>query len=255
MTRPHLSIVVPAYNEAKAIRRALSAMRSWLDARPWDYEVIVVADGDDGTGDIVREVATQWPQMQFSIEQERRGKGHALRRGMALAHGEIVGFLDGDYKTPIEEVEKLLPWLSRGFDVVVGSRALAESRIEIPARLHRRIGSRLFALGLRALIGLHHVRDTQCGFKFFDGVAAREIFDRVVIDGYMCDIEILWLAARLGFSVKEVGIVWRDDADSRLQLVRGNIRNFLELLRIRFGSYPPYVRTLRSQSPIASRES
>lgn len=255
MTRPHLSVIVPAYNEAKAIGRALADMRAYLDSRDYAYEVIVVADGDDGTADVVRGVAADWPQLSLSAETQRRGKGHALRRGAAVARGEIIGFLDGDYKTPIQEIEKLLPWFERGFNIVVGSRALAESRIEVPARLHRRIGSRVFALGLRALIGLYHIRDTQCGFKFFTGVAAHEIFDRTIIDGYMCDIEILWLAQRLDFSVKEVGIVWRDDADSRLQLVRGNVRNFIELLRIRFGQYPTYVAEVRPVAvPLEQRD-
>lgn len=244
--RPHLSVIVPAYNEAKAIRGALAAMRTYLDKQEYSYEVIVVADGDDGTSDAVREQAVEWPQLHLSADPVRRGKGHALRRGAARARGEIVGFLDGDYKTPIEEVEKLLPWLTSGFDLAVGSRAMPESHITIQARLHRRIGSRVFALGLRALIGLHHVRDTQCGFKFFTGVAAREIFSRTVIDGYMCDIEILWLAERFGFKVKEVGVAWKDDADSRLQLVRGNLRNCVELLRIRFGHYPRYTADVRA---------
>jgi dolichyl-phosphate beta-glucosyltransferase len=237
VTRPYLSIVVPAYNEARAIGTTLSAMRAFLDRQAYDYEVIVSSDGDDETPDIVQEVARSWPQLMLTAQPGRHGKGHGLRRGMALASGEIVGFLDGDYKTPIEEIDKLLPWLSRGYDLVAGSRALADSRIEVRARLHRRIGSRLFAVVLRALVGLHHINDTQCGFKFFKGVAAREIFEHTFIDGYMCDIEILLLAQRYGFRVKEVGIAWRDDADSRLQLVRGNLRNGIDLLRIRFGQY------------------
>jgi dolichyl-phosphate beta-glucosyltransferase len=250
LTRPHLSVVVPAYNEARAIGGALTGMRSFLDRQGYPYEVIVVADGDDGTREIVQQALASWPQLQLNAERQRRGKGHALRRGVALARGEVIGFLDGDYKTPIEEVDKLLPWLNRGFDLVAGSRALADSRIEVPARLHRRIGSRIFAFGLRALIGLHHVRDTQCGFKFFTSVAAHEIFSRTVVDGYMCDIEILWLAERFGFQVKEVGVAWRDDADSRLQLVRGNLRNCAELLRIRFGQYPRFTADVR---PVAVR--
>jgi glycosyltransferase involved in cell wall biosynthesis len=255
VTRPYLSVIVPAYNEAQAIGPALAAMRAYLDSRAYTYEVIVVADGDDGTADVVRNAALQWPQLSLSAEAARRGKGHALRRGVARARGEIVGFLDGDYKTPIDEVEKLLPWFNRGFDLVAGSRGLSDSRVEVPARLYRRIGSRVFAFGLRALIGLYHIRDTQCGFKFFTGVAAHEIFDRTVIDGYMCDIEILWLAQRFGFSVKEVGVVWRDDADSRLQLVRGNLRNFVELLRIRFGRYPGYVADVRPVAlPVEQRD-
>jgi dolichyl-phosphate beta-glucosyltransferase len=97
---------------------------------------------------------------------------------------------------------------------------------------------------MRAIVGIDAVCDTQCGFKFFTRACAREIFSRTRIDGYMCDVEILWLAARLGYRVREVGILWSDDGDSRLQLVRGNIRNFLDLFRIRFGRYAVARKTV-----------
>lgn len=230
-----LSIVLPAYNEAASIRRTLEQVRIYLDAQALTYEVIVAADGDDATPDIVRGFMVDWPNLQLTAAAGRHGKGHGLRRGMALARGETVGFLDADYKTPIDEVAKLLPWLSAGYDVAVGSRGMPGSQIQQSQPVHRQIGSRLFAVGMHALLGLRHIRDTQCGFKFFNHTAAREIFRRTRIDGYMCDVEILWLAERLGYRVKEVGITWADDGDSRLELFRGNLRNFRELLDIRFG--------------------
>jgi dolichyl-phosphate beta-glucosyltransferase len=128
-----------------------------------------------------------------------------------------------------------LPWLKDGYDLVAGSRALDDSKIEVYQPRYRQIGSRLFTLGLHTVIGLQYIHDAQCGFKFFTRACANEIFRRTRIDGYMCDVEILCLAERLGFSVKEVGIVWRDDGDSRLALVRGNAQNIIDLLRIRFG--------------------
>jgi glycosyltransferase involved in cell wall biosynthesis len=230
-------VVLPAYNEAGSIRHTLTAMRAFLEAQPYSYEVIVAADGDDGTADIVRDVASTWPHVQLSAEAGRHGKGHGLRRGMQLAKGEVVGFLDADYKTPIEEVTRMLPWLEQDVQLVVGSRGVRDSRVQRKQRWYRQIGSRVFGIGMHAIVGLHHVRDTQCGFKFFRRAAAREIFRQTKIDGYMCDVEILWLAERLGYRVREVGILWRDDGDSRLQLVSGNIRNFVDLLRIRFGRY------------------
>jgi len=122
---------------------------------------------------------------------------------------------------------------------VAGSRAAAGTEVGREQRWYRRIGSRLFGFAMHAIVGLHHIRDTQCGFKFFTRAAAREIFARAKIDGYMCDVEILWLAEQLGYRVQEVGIVWNDDGDSRLELVRGNLRNGLDLFRIRFGRYAP----------------
>ena len=157
---------------------------------------------------------------------------------MARARGRLVGFVDADDKTPIEDLAGLLPWLDRGYDVVIGSRAMAESRIERRPPLHRRVGSRLFGLGLRLLLGLRGLRDTQCGFKVFRGDVARELFARQRIDGYMFDVEVLRLAEGRGHRIKEVGVRWRDDGDSRLDLVAGNWRNLVDLLRIRAAPLP-----------------
>ena len=235
---PFLSVVLPAFNEGAAIQKTLASMRAFLDQQAYSYQIIVAADGDDDTPEQVQALAHEWPALQLTAERGRHGKGHGLRRGMALATGQIVGFLDADYKTPIDEIANVIPWFDQGYDLVVGSRALSDSRIEQYQPLYRRLGSRAFALGMHAIVGLHQIRDTQCGFKFFTRQAAIEIFSRCRIDGYMCDVEILWIAERLGCRVKEVGIVWRDDGDSRLQLVSGNARNALDLFRIRLGRYP-----------------
>jgi dolichyl-phosphate beta-glucosyltransferase len=233
----YLSVVLPAYNEARSIGSTLAAMRAFLDRQGYGYEIIVAADGDDDTPKIVSELARDWPSLKLTAQGGRHGKGHGLRRGMRLATGEIVGFLDADYKTPIDEAANLIPWLGNGYDLAVGSRALAESNIEVSQPLYRRVGSRLFGLMMHLLVGLPEIKDTQCGFKFFRRAAADAIFSRAQIDGYMCDVEILVLADRLGLSVKEVGIRWRDDGDSRLELVRGNVQNVRDLLRIRFGQW------------------
>jgi dolichyl-phosphate beta-glucosyltransferase len=230
----YLSVVLPAYNEARSIEKTLSAMRAFLDRQGYGYEIIVAADGDDGTPRIVSELARDWSSLKLTVEGGRHGKGHGLRRGMRLATGRIVGFMDADYKTPIDEIQSFLPWLNDGYDLVIGSRALGDSRIEVSQPLYRRLGSRAFGLVMHQLIGLPQIHDTQCGFKFFQRAAADAIFALAKIDGYMCDVEILVLAERLGLTVKETGIRWRDDGDSRLDLIRGNLQNIWDLLRIRF---------------------
>jgi glycosyltransferase involved in cell wall biosynthesis len=234
--QPYLSVIVPAYNEAASIRRTFESMRQFLDAQSYAYQVILVSDGDDATPEIAAEIAQSWPNLIINSERGRHGKGHGIRRGAALAHGEIVGFLDADYKTPIDEVCKLLPWLVGDFDIAIGSRGIGTSRVERAQRWYRRLGSRGFGILMHSVVGLPAINDTQCGFKFFTRAAANEIFSRTRIDGYMCDVEYLYLAAQLGFRVKEIGIRWSDDGDSRLELVRGNIRNVMDLLRIRFGA-------------------
>ncbi len=230
-----LSLVIPAYNEAARIVGTLQSARAHLERRGLSFEMIVCADGDDGT----RERASEWAAGDARVRvigsPERRGKGRGVREGVALSSGARVGFVDADDKTPIEELDKLLPLLEQGYDVVFGSRAVAGAHVEVKQRFYRRVGSRAFGLFMHLVVGLWGVRDTQCGFKFFRGDVARALFARQRIDGYMFDVEILYLAARAGYRLREVGVRWRDDADSRLELVSGNWRNLKDVLRIRFG--------------------
>ncbi len=230
---PFISLVIPAYNEAQSIVPTLEAVSNYLDQQPWAYELLVMADGDDGT----RESAVAWaagdPTVTVLGRSGRHGKGLAVRTGVLRARGEIIGFIDADCKTPIEELGKLLPWLRTDYDIAVGSRKLRNAQIARPQPLHRRIGSRTFAMVLNQLVNVHGVRDTQCGFKFFRRPAAQRIFSIQRIDGYMFDVEILHLAALLNYRVREVGVRWQDDGDTRYDPIWGTLRNARELLRIR----------------------
>jgi len=255
MALPHLSLIVPAYNEARSIRSTLEAILAYLGRQSYDYEVIVSADGNDGTRGMVAEMAKREGRLSVMGTSHRGGKGRGIRNGVARAQGAIVGFVDADYKTPIEDIEKLLPWLDRGFDLVIGSRGVDESRVEVPQPVYRQVGSRAFGIVMHLLIGLWGIRDTQCGFKFFRGDVARDLFSRQRIDGYMFDIEILHLAIQGGYRVKEVGVRWRDDGDSRLDLVAGNWRNMLDLLQIRFRRYPPGAEAGVASMPSGEKSS
>jgi glycosyltransferase involved in cell wall biosynthesis len=234
---PYLSLILPAYNEVRSIRQTLYKTRRYLDRQHFSYELIVAADGDDGTREAAREEATGDQRVVVIGESGRHGKGRGIRLGVQRSCGEIVGFADADYKTPIEELEKILPWFQQGYEVVIGSRAVEESKIENPQPFYRRLGSRTFNVIMRTLIGLWHIPDTQCGFKFFRGPIAHDLFRRQRIDGYIFDVEILYLAHQCGYRLKQVGVRWRDDGDSRLALLSGNWRNLVDLFRIRFGKY------------------
>jgi dolichyl-phosphate beta-glucosyltransferase len=236
---PCLSLILPAYNEVGRIRQTIEQTRAYLEKRRISHEIIVAADGDDGTREAVTEMAALYPRLSVLGGVERRGKGRGIRLGVERAAGQIIGFADADFKTPIEELDRLLPWFGEGYDIVIGSRAVMDSRIETPQPLYRQLGSRVFALVMHALLGMWHIHDTQCGFKFFRAAAARDLFGRQRIDGYMFDVEVLHLAEQSGYHIKEVGVRWRDDGDSRLRLVAGNWRNMLDILRIRFGKAGP----------------
>lgn len=239
MNQPDLSIVVPAYNEVRRIAGTLASLQAHLRARGLDYEIIVVADGDDGTREAATALAASDPRLSVLGEPRRGGKGRGVRLGVERARGRLIGFVDADDKTPIEEIDRLLPQLDQGWDVVIGSRGQADSRIERRQAWYRHAGSRAFRLLMHAVTGLWELADTQCGFKFFRAEVARDLFARQVVDGYMFDVEILYLAARAGYRLREVGVRWRDDGDSRLELVAGNWRNLRDLLGIRLRRYPP----------------
>jgi dolichyl-phosphate beta-glucosyltransferase len=152
--------------------------------------------------------------------------------GVELATGGIIGFADADNKVPIDEFDKFLPLLRGDYDFAIGSRAGA-AKIEKKQPLYRQLGSRGFHYFVQFVVGLPGVKDSQCGFKFFRHTLAKAIFARQEIDGYMYDVEILALALRMGARMAQVPIRWRDDNDSRLELVAGNIQNVKDIFRIR----------------------
>lgn len=235
--QPLLSIVVPAYNEVQRIGQTVRDIQSYLDGKGYSYEIIVSADGNDGTREVVQEMAKSDPRLSVIGSPERRGKGRGVREGMLRAQGQFVGNVDADYKTPIDQVERMLPFLREGCDVVIGSRRAEGTLIERRQPLYRRVGSKGFAFVMRALVGLYGINDTQCGFKFFSRQAAYRLFSKQKIDGYMFDVEILRLARLEGMQIKEVGVRWADDGDTRYDPIAGTWRNAKELLRIRFMRY------------------
>jgi dolichyl-phosphate beta-glucosyltransferase len=242
-----MSLIIPAYNEVASIRRTLGEAIEYFDTRGTAFEIIVCADGTDGTREAARELAISSGrdhEIRVFGSVERRGKGRGIREGVRVAKGDVVGFVDADNKTPITEFDKILPFLQAGHEVVIGSRGLRESRIERWQPLYRRLGSKGFGLLMHACVGLKDVVDTQCGFKFFQAMVAKELFLHQQIDGYMFDVEILFLARQRGYRITQVPVRWRDDGDSRLQLVSGNVRNVRDLLSIRW-------RHQRQTSPAA----
>jgi dolichyl-phosphate beta-glucosyltransferase len=151
-----------------------------------------------------------------------------------MAKGRFVGFADADNKTPITEFDKFEPYLASGVDMVIGSRAMARTVIERPQPWHRRVGARVFAVGMHTLVGLRGIADTQCGFKFFQAEVAHFLFSRQRIDGYLFDVEILCLASRADLRIEQIPVRWRDDNDSRLNIVSGGLKVLRELLTIRW---------------------
>jgi dolichyl-phosphate beta-glucosyltransferase len=233
MGAPLLSIVIPALNEAAVLGDSLERVRAYAVASGRTCEVVVVDDGStDGTAGVVRGLPPGPLAVRLLVNPVNRGKGYSVARGMLDATGDVVLLCDADLSAPIEEVERLLPWLDRGYDVVIGSRDLPDSRLDPPQPLLRRLMAWTFR-ALRRRLLLPELRDTQCGFKLFTQPVARAIFSRLTVDGWLFDCEALGLAQRLGYRIKEIGVIWRNRPHSRVKPVREALSALPTLLRIR----------------------
>ena len=228
-----LSLIFPAYNERTTILATIDEALGYFKSRGLEVEIIVAADGNDGTREAVREKAAATPHLIVIGHEQPVGKGRAIREAVPLASGRIIGFADADNKVPIDEYDKISPYLEQGCAVVTGSRALAKSQIERRQPLYRRLGSKGFYWLMQTIVGLPGIQDSQCGFKFFPREVARQLFRLQKIDHVTFDVEILALAHHIGYRIQEVPIRWHDDGDSRLHLVSGGLRVIADMFRIR----------------------
>jgi hypothetical protein len=229
-----LSIVIPAYDEEKRLSGTLERITAYLKSENWKFsEVIVVDDGSrDGTVRVAEEFRARVPSVRVLRNPENRGKGYSVRRGMMEAKGEWTLFSDADLSTPIEELEKLWTAAQEArAQVAIGSRALDRSLIGVHQPLFRESAGKVFNLTVRVITGLPFW-DTQCGFKLFETKAAREIFRRQQIERFGFDVEVLFIARKLGYSSIEVPVRWNDVAGTKVGAVSG-LSAFLDPLRVR----------------------
>ncbi len=230
----HLSLIIPAYNEEGRIGHTLDTVRTYLAHQPYDWEIVVV---DDGSRDRTAETAAQAaPEARVISYRPNRGKGHAVRTGMTAAVGRYRVFYDADASTPIEELEKLWPRFDDGADVVIGSRSLPESRVEVRQAWYRESMGRMFNLILRTA-GLTRFPDTQCGFKGFTAQAVEIVFPRQTIERYSFDAELLYIAQRHGLRIDQVPIRWVNCPHTRLNAVTDSLRMLFDLLLIRVRAF------------------
>ena len=230
-----MSIVIPAYNEEKRIAGSLLETCAYMNDFGMEYEIIVVDDGSsDGTGRIVDHIAKDIRNVGLVRYEMNRGKGHALRTGVLATKGDLILVMDADLSTPMDELRKLMPYLSDGgFDIAIGSRALALSDIIIKQPWWRRGMGKTFNKIVKALV-IGGFSDTQCGFKLFKGEIARSLFGEAKIDRFAYDVEILALAKKKGFGIKEVPIRWINSPESRVDPVKDSLQMLADLVRIRF---------------------
>jgi dolichyl-phosphate beta-glucosyltransferase len=225
-----LTVVIPAYNEAGRIEPGLRRAVDYLRGRGLSYELLVV---DDGSRDNTVEVASAFAGEGVRVirQEKNRGKGAAIKAGVLASRGDRVLLSDADFSTPIEELEKLEARLEKT-PVVIGSRGLADSEVQQHQPFYRELMGKTFNRIIRVL-GVRGLRDTQCGFKLLQGDLARSLCSDLTIDGFAYDVELLWLAQRRGHGIGEVGVVWVNSPDSRVDPIRSSLSMFRDVIRIR----------------------
>ena len=237
-----LTVVIPSYNEIGNLRKGtLSKVQKYLDKQNFTYEVIVVDDGStDGSTEFVKKFSDEEKEFRL-IQNTHSGKAGAVTTGMLDAKGDYVLFADMDQATPIEELEKLLPFTKKGFDIVIGSR----SGNRQGAPFTRKVMAKGMMILRSTIVGLGEIKDTQCGFKLFSKEASRKIFSRIkekhhgfktigrssVTAGF--DIELLYIGKSLGYKIKEVPVDWLYVETRRVSPIKDSVEGFIELFKIR----------------------
>lgn len=221
---PYLSIIIPAYNEADRINKTLLSIEEYLKGKLFSYEIIVVDDGSiDKTYDLLKDTKKTITSLRIIKLPENKGKGFAVKEGMTNSLGEIRLFMDADGSTSIEEIEKLIPFIGKGNDVVIGSRIIEGSVKKIKQNYIREFLGWLYRILVHFIFDLT-IKDTQNGFKLFTAKSAQKIFSSLEIKGWGFDMEILLIAKKMNYSIKEVPIVWVNDPRSKL--------NFLHMIKM-----------------------
>jgi dolichyl-phosphate beta-glucosyltransferase len=227
-----VAVVVPAHNEERRLPATLARIGDYVrSAGETGWEIVVVDDGSaDGTAAAARAAAASaGVPVEVVALPENRGKGAAIREGVRRSRGDRVLVSDADLSTPIEEWTKLR---DAGAPVAIGSRALDEATVRRRQAWYRRALGKLFNRVVRTLT-VPGIRDTQCGFKLFDGVAARSLFADARIDRFAWDVEILALARARGIRIAEVPVLWFNSPESKVSVLRDLIPTIRDLIRIR----------------------
>ena len=256
MASPQLSIVIPAYNESARIELTLDRVMACVAKQGWDAEVLVVDDGStDATPKIVQAWMERHPGLHLIQNEGNRGKGYSVRNGLLQAEGEVVMFTDADLSAPMEEAELLLAAIRDGADVAIGSRWMDKTRQTIHQPLYRKFFGRCFNWVTRVVMGLPF-KDTQCGFKAFKRPVAQVIFRLQRIERWGFDPEILFIARKLGYDIREVPVTWGHDERSRMSYLRDGMKMLEEMATIRAnslaGRYDEAIAALKDTSTMVT---
>ena len=237
MEQPFLSVIIPAYKEGERIGRNLLEIDKYLRNKNYTYEIVVVVDGSpDNTAEVAHNYAFQVPHVRVIDNPDNHGKGYVVRRGLIASLGKYRLFLDADGSTSINHLDMFLPQFDKGFDLVIGSRKIAGSFIQVHQAKYREIMGEGGNWLIRIVLGLWHYPDTQCGFKILTAEAAEQVASRMVVERFGFDFELIALALKLGFKVKQMPVRWMNEEGSTVRLTgpNGFIQVLIDLFKTRW---------------------
>lgn len=235
-----LSIVIPAYNEEKRIESTLKEIIMYCKENFTKYEILVVNDcSKDRTKNVVEKYKAQ--KVKLLHNGVNRGKGYSVRKGILAAKYPFVLFTDSDMSTPITDIKSFLPYL-KSYDIIIASRNLKGSKIKVSQPFYRKMMGKAFPFFVNLFV-LRGFKDTQCGFKLFKIDAAKKIVALQTFERFSFDVEILFIAKKLGYRIKELPVTWVDKAGSKVSPIKDAVSMLTDLFKIRWnqiqGRYKP----------------
>lgn len=235
MTAKKLSVIIPCFNEGKTIYENIKKINTYLPGRVGFFEIIAVNDGSfDNTLAELQRTQKEIP-IKIVNGTENSGKGKAVRDGILSASDEsgIVMFLDADLGIPVEELEKFLEELDKGADIVIASRFIPGFKVARPVLWYRKIMEKVFRFLRKVILNIWRVEDTQCGFKVFKASAAKKIFAMATIERFAFDAEIIFIAKKFGYIIKELPITLQNPKTSSVRILFDPVNMFFALIKIR----------------------
>ncbi len=227
-----LSVVIPAYNEERRLPSSLLKLNDYMKRKGILGEIIVVDDGStDNTADVAGKLGIR--SLRIIRNGVNRGKGYSVKAGILEARYPLVLFSDSDLATPIEELDNFLKLLELGYDIIIASRNLKNSDIVVKQPFYRQLMGKLFPF-LATLIAGVNFRDTQCGFKLFRTDAAKRMAAFQTFNRFSFDVELMFLAKKMGLKVKEAPVKWIDQRGSKVSPLKDGITMLLDLFRLRY---------------------
>ncbi len=231
MEKIRLSVIIPAYNEAKRISATLLDIDKYLSKQKYSYEILVVSDGStDGTAKIAKKMQELVKNLKIIDNKKNHGKGYVVKQGILEARGKYRLFMDADNSTTIDHLDKFWPETKK-HDIVIGSIEIKGAKIEETAAWYRRWLGKLAKYVIRIIAGLWEIKDSQRGFKLFSEKSVKKLFPKQTLIRWGFDFEILVLAKKFGFKVKEVPVIWKNPPGK--VTLSSYFKTFGELLKIK----------------------